>query len=410
MDGRKKLANMTTLASTPRSSDDRMSYRDGLVAKIRELGPVFAERAVRYDREASFPFENFADLRDIGFLGLCVPTEYGGLGATLADYARVSAEIGRYCGATALTFNMHNATMIWAGEVADMLDMTDEARALHNARRAEIFRGVIEDGMIHSQPFSEGVSAGATSGVMTRAEIVDGGYRVSGKKIFASLSGAADRYNITCQVPGEPFIRLLSVDSKAHGVEIVGDWDPLGMRGTVSRTLIFTDAFVPADQEVLPPGAYDEAAQRFPFVFMSLAPSYLGVTQGVLDFVRGYLRGDIAGAPSGPPRRDLPQKQHGWAQLQISYEQSRALLYDVLDNTRIDPDEELLVRAWAAVFTTMETANEVAALGVRVCGGQSMLKHLPLERLYRDSRLGALMLPWSGEVCLERLGTAKLYD
>jgi alkylation response protein AidB-like acyl-CoA dehydrogenase len=86
------------------------------------------------------------------------------------------------------------------------------------------------------------------------------------------------------------------------------------------------------------------------------------------------------------------------------------LLYDVLDNTRIDPDEELLVRAWAAVFTTMETANEVAALGVRVCGGQSMLKHLPLERLYRDSRLGALMLPWSGEVCLERLGTAKLYD
>ena len=108
-----KLANMTTLA--PHELSDRLAYRDALVAKIRELGPVFAERAVRYDREASFPFENFADLREIGFLGLCVPTEYGGLGASLADYARVSAEIGRYCGATALTFNMHNATMIWAG-------------------------------------------------------------------------------------------------------------------------------------------------------------------------------------------------------------------------------------------------------------------------------------------------------
>jgi len=384
--------------------------RDALVAKIRELGPAFTERAVRYDLEASFPHENFADLKEIGFLALCVPKKYGGLGARFADYARVSAEIGRYCGATALTFNMHNATMLWAGEVSDLLDFTDEERATHERRRAEMFRGVVEDGTIHSQPFSEGISAGATSGVATKAELVEGGFRVNGRKIFASLSGAADRYNITCQVPGEPFIRLISVPTDAEGVEIVGDWDPLGMRGTVSRTLLFHDVFVPAENEVMPPRAYDQAAQRFPFLFMSLAPSYLGLTQGVLDFVKGYLRGDIAGSPSGPPRRDLPQKQVGWAQLQIAYERSRSLLYDVLDHTTIDPDEELLARAWAAVFTTMETANEVAALAVRVCGGQSMLKHLPLERMYRDSRLGSTMLPWSAEVCLDRLGAAKLYD
>lgn len=384
--------------------------RDALVAKIRELGPVFAERAVRYDREASFPFENFADLREIGFLALCVPQRYGGLGASFADYARVSAEIGRYCGSTALTFNMHNATMLWAGEVADLLDLDDEARATHERRRAEIFRGVVEDGTIHSQPFSEGVSAGALSGVTTQAVPVEGGFRVTGRKIFASLSGAAHRYNITCQAPGEAFIRLLSVPTDAEGVEIVGDWDPLGMRGTVSRTLLFKDVFVPAENEVMPPGAYDQAAQRYPFLFMSLAPSYLGLTNGVLDFVRGYLRGEVAGGPSGPPRRDLPQKQAGWAQLQIAYERSRALLYDVLDHMVIDPDAETLARAWAAVFTTMETANEVASLAVRVCGGQSMLKHLPLERMYRDSRLGSTMLPWSAEVCLERLGTARLYD
>jgi alkylation response protein AidB-like acyl-CoA dehydrogenase len=397
---------MTLASSAPAPAVDR----DALVGKIRALGPVFAERAVKYDLEASFPFENFADLREIGFLALCVPQQYGGLGASFADYARVSAEIGRYCGATALTFNMHNATMLWAGEVADLLDLDADARATHERRRAELFRGVVEDGTIHSQPFSEGVSAGALSGVTTKAEPVEGGFRVTGRKIFASLSGAADRYNITCQVPGEPFIRLLSVPTDAEGVEIVGPWDPLGMRGTVSKTLLFTDVFVPADHEVMPPGAYDQAAQRYPFLFMSLAPSYLGLTQGVLDFVRGYLRGDIAGSPSGPPRRDLPQKQAGWAQLQIAYERSRALLYDVLDHMVIDPDADLLARAWAAVFTTMETANEVAALAVRVCGGQSMLKHLPLERMYRDSRLGSTMLPWSAEVCLDRLGTAKLYD
>jgi alkylation response protein AidB-like acyl-CoA dehydrogenase len=167
---------------------------------------------------------------------------------------------------------------------------------------------------------------------------------------------------------------------------------------------------VPADNEVLPPRGYDQAAQRFPFLFMSLAPSYLGLTQGILDFTRAYLRGETPGQPPGSARRDLVQKQVGWAQMQIDYETSRAVLYDVLDHTEIDPDEELLARAWVAVYTVMENANKVASLAIRVCGGQSMLKHLPLERMYRDSRLGITMLPWSGEVCLDRLGKARLYD
>ncbi len=398
-----------TLMSLQTTASPSVS-RDEMVDRVRRLGPAFAERAVRYDRDASFPWENFADLREAGLLALCVPAEHGGLGASFADYARVSAEIGRYCGATALTFNMHNATMLWAGEVADLLDFPAEDRALHNSRRAAMFRGVVEDGTIHSQPFSEGISAGATSGVHTKAEPVDGGFRVTGRKIFASLSGAADRYNVTCQVPGEPFIRLLSIPADGDGIEIVGDWDPLGMRGTVSRTLLFTDTFVPADHEVLPPRGYDQAAQRFPFLFMSLAPSYLGLTRGIVDFTRSYLRGEAPGQRPGSARRDLPQKQAGWAQMQIDYTLSRAALYDVLDNMRIDPDEELLARAWAAVFTVMENANKVAALAIRVCGGQSMLKDLPLERMYRDSRLGITMLPWSGEVCLDRLGTAMLYD
>jgi len=384
--------------------------REEMVQRVRTLGPAFAERAVRYDRDATFPFENFADLKEAGLLALCVPTSAGGLGASFADYARVSAEVGRYCGATALTFNMHNATMLWAGEVSDMLDFTAEERALHHARRAELFRGVVEDGTIHSQPFSEGISAGATSGVHTKAEPVEGGFRVTGRKIFASLSGAAHRYNVTCQVPGEPFIRLLSIPAEAEGIEIVGDWDPLGMRGTVSRTLLFNDVFVPEDNEVLPPRGYDQAAQRFPFLFMSLAPSYLGLTQGILDFTRTYLRGEGPGQNPGSARRDLTQKQAGWAQMQIDYELGRALLYDVLDHMVIDPDEDLLVRAWAAVYTVMENANRVASRAIRVCGGQSMLKSMPLERMYRDSRLGITMLPWSGEVCLDRLGKAKLYD
>ncbi|MFM8351832.1 MAG: acyl-CoA dehydrogenase family protein, partial [Actinomycetales bacterium] len=210
-------------------------------------------------------------------------------------------------------------------------------------------------------------------------------------------------------VPGEDFLRLLSVRADGPGAEIVDDWDPLGMRGTVSRTLLLKEAFVPFDDEIMPGGMYDQAANRYPYLFMSLAPSYLGLTRGILDFTQAYLRGDLSGAAKGTARRDNPIKQYGWAEMQIKYEQSRAMLYSAVDHAELDPTEDQMVTAWAAVYTVMENANEVARTAVRVCGGQSMLKHLPLERMYRDSRLGALMLPWSAEVALERIGKARLY-
>ena len=68
------------------------------------------------------------------------------------------------------------------------------------------------------------------------------------------------------------------------------------------------------------------------------------------------------------------------------------------------------MRAWAAQNTVMETANALAALAIRTCGGQSMLRSLPLERLYRDSRCGSLMLPWTAELCMDMLGKAALYE
>ena len=383
--------------------------RSELVHWVRALGPVIAERAVRYDREASFPFENFADFRRVGLLALCVPAQHGGLGASYADYVRVSEEIGRYCGATALTFNMHNATMLWCGEVADSLTMSDAERARHEQIRTAMFRGVVDHGHIHSQPFSEGLAPGATAGVATRARAVDGGWRVTGRKIFASLAGAANFYNVICQVAGDDTIRFLGVPAGADGVSIVDDWDPLGMRGTVSRTLLMADVFVPETNEWLPAGIYNQAAERYPWLFLSLCPSYLGLTGGVLDATRSYLRGELPGQAAGA-RRDHPMKQVGWAQMQLRHQQSRALLYRAVDEATLDPDQDALVLGWSAAYTVMENAAEVASTAIRVCGGQAMLKHLPLERMYRDARLGSLMLPWSAEVCLERLATARLYD
>ena len=78
------------------------STPDELVALAKRLGKeLFADRAAEYDRKAEFPTENYKDLHGVGLLALTIPAEYGGVGASYETYCRVSAELGRWCGATA---------------------------------------------------------------------------------------------------------------------------------------------------------------------------------------------------------------------------------------------------------------------------------------------------------------------
>jgi alkylation response protein AidB-like acyl-CoA dehydrogenase len=382
--------------------------RERALTLVRELGPGFAARAAGYDRETAFPFENYAELREAGMLGLCIPERYGGMGASFQDYMHVSAELARYCPMTALTYNMHSQTTLWTGVLADDLEMPPAVRERHERIRSDLYRWILEDGAIMSQPLSEGIARGATAGVATTATPVPGGFQVSGRKVFASLAGAAQAYNFTCRVPGEEGLRFLSVRSDNPGVRIVGDWDPLGMRGTDSRTLVFEDAFVEADDELLPTGGFDQLAQRWPHVYLTLTPTYIGLTRAVVDFVQGYL--GSTPPPGIPARRDVPAKQWAWAEIQIAYERSRSLWECAVAEAGLDPTPEQLRRAWAASYTAMETAPEVAALAIRACGGGSLMRNLPLEQHYRDARCGSVMLPWSAEVCLELLGRFGLYE
>jgi alkylation response protein AidB-like acyl-CoA dehydrogenase len=389
-----------------------------LIGLAERLGRRFAERAERYDREAGFPFENFDDMREAGMLALCVPREHGGLGADLFTYALVSATLGRFCGATALTFNMHACSALWPGPLADALDMTAEQRAEHERHRALHFRRMVEDGAVYAQPFSEPSAAAAGHAPYgTTATKVDGGWVVNGRKIFASLSGAADYYGVLCTEvrPGSeaPSLRdtlYLAVPKDAPGFSIVGDWDPLGMRGTVSRTLLLNDVYLPDSAQMMPRGVYYQAANRWPHMFATLSPTYMGIAMAAYEFTVRYLRGEVEGMEPPMRRRMHHSKQMTTAQMHILLEQTRALFLRTFAEARVDPPRDIRLRAYAAQYTVMENANEIARLAIRACGGQSMLKGLPLERLYRDSRCGSLMLPWTAELCLERIGREALYE
>ncbi len=364
------------------------------------------DRAERYDREASFPTENFADLRDAGFLALCIPASHGGLGADFATYALVAEELGRHCGSTALAFNMHTATTLLTGQISDELGLADEDRRLLGERRERLYADIVENDTVHAQPFSEGLDPRATKGFATVAEPVDGGYHISGRKIFASLSTSADVHNVACMVDGDPRIRLIGVPAGAAGLTVTGEWDPLGMRGTVSKTLVMDKVFVPAENEWLPPGVFNQMATRWPHFYMTLSFAYVGVMGAVIDFTGRYLSGQI----DGTSRVGNPQKEYVWADIQVRYEQARSLAHQAAGEAGVDPSAAALRRAWASVVATMEGAPAIASAAVQACGGRSLLRPLPLERLYRDARCGATMLPWSAEICRERLGSLKSVD
>src|SRR5262249_55464518 len=154
----------------------------------------FAPRAEKYDREASFPHDDFNDLREAGLLTLCVPARYGGLGAGFETYCLVAEQIARGNASTALMYNMHCTTLRRLGDTADQMALPAEVRAQHERRRAGSFREVVERGVVYGQPHSEPVELGQADQLKvggrrfgTRAERVEGGYRVSGRKFFVSL-------------------------------------------------------------------------------------------------------------------------------------------------------------------------------------------------------------------------------
>jgi alkylation response protein AidB-like acyl-CoA dehydrogenase len=385
-----------------------------LVGLVAELGRSrFAGRAATHDREASFPVDNFEDLRQAGLLGLCVPKAAGGLGADFATYALVIAELGRHCAATALSFNMHASACFGVGVIADLLDMSAAQRADHERHREEHFARVVHGGKVYAQPFSEGGAAAAGKAAWaTLARKVDGGYCINGRKIFASLAGAADFYGVLCTLdkPGATLrdALYLAVPADATGLSVCGDWDPLGMRATVSRNLLLQDVFVPDSARLLPEGLYHQATLRYPHMFSTLSPTYMGLAQAAYDFSVQYLRAELPGM-SPVKRRMYPTKQAAVAEMRIKLEQTRALFLQSVREARIDPDDDTRQRLYASHFTVMENAHALCALALRTCGGQAMLKSLPLERMYRDSRCGSLMLPWTAELCLDRLGRECLY-
>jgi alkylation response protein AidB-like acyl-CoA dehydrogenase len=228
---------------------------------------------------------------------------------------------------------------------------------------------------------------------------------VNGRKFFVSLAGCAPYFATPAiRLGDEPWIErtlYLQVPKDAPGVSFPGDWDPMGMRGTVSRDMLLQDVFVPDDGEVLPPGLFGALYNAFPHLSpLTFCATFLGLMQAAYDGALAYLTGQMPGSPG--LHTEAAVKGHAVAEMLFTLEAARALYYRAISEARVDAPPDAVQRARAAHVTVQRSAVTVTQEAIRVCGGRGLLKRYPLERYARDARAGALMRPWTQEIATQQ--------
>jgi len=364
-----------------------------LVRLATELADEFRERAAGYDLAGEFPHTNYDRMRDTGYLAALVPVELGGLGVGLREMMRGQEALARGCASTALAVNMHHFQV---GAMADGWRS--------GAPTGPLLERIVQEGLVLGSTAAEAVVAGEWT-TPTEAVPVDGGYRVTGRKYFASQAPRMDiaRVNVRHAETGE--ILVVAVPMSAEGVSVDETWDTMGMRATGSHDMVMDDVFVsdaavgitlPSDSPTRAPGFAGVATW-----FLTLMSS---VCQGIAVEARELALSVAAGtSPSNFRNQALTDVLLG--ELEVSVETGRSTLEAIggeLDANRTDPQRAL---TRALVLKEIVVPSAVASVGkaVQVSGGRSFFRKSPLEWLARDVQAG-LFHPPSAPVSFQMLG------
>ncbi|MGW0036357.1 acyl-CoA dehydrogenase family protein [Gordonia sp. NPDC003376] len=351
----------------------------------------FRERAVTHDRENTFFADDLDDLRELGYLRAAIPREHGGLGLTLHQINAEQRRLAGFAPATALGVNMH---LYWTGPLGDALRAGDTT--LQWLTRDVVDGKVIAAG--HGEPGNDLAIDDSTT-IATR---VDGGYRLSGHKIFTSLSPAWEWLGVHARDntdPENPTIVHGFISRDQDGVSTVETWDTLGVRATASHDTVLDNAFLPHDRVVevvdlgQPPTGY--IAGIFPWVLPALGNIYLGVARRALDVAIATARSRTALSLAGEPVAHKPFTQYHVAEAELALEgvtgQLDALTAALTAGT--DLGDRALLRLFAAKENGTRVARTVTDLSLDIAGAGSLHRRGELERLYRDVRAGTFHPP-----------------
>lgn len=355
------------------------------VARARELAARFAERAAAHDREGSFPFENFAELREAGFYGLTVPRKFGGAEASLATYLGVLEALARGDGSTALAFMMHLKTFGQEREAPS-----------YPARWFERFcRGAVERGeLVNTVATEEGLGSPSGGGLPdTTARREGDGWVLEGRKTFTTLAPVLHHFIVLARIEedggGPPRVGNFLVMRGEPGLRVVETWDALGMRATGSHDVVLERVRLPADRllNAREAGSPDpRAGAGMAWFGLGVCAVTIGVATAARDYAVAFARERTPN--SQRPIREMPGVRMRVARMDLLLQRSRALMWDAARAWTEQPVEGMpaIDRVAAAKVETLNACIEAAELAMRVVGGVSLQRARPLERYFRDVR------------------------
>jgi alkylation response protein AidB-like acyl-CoA dehydrogenase len=336
------------------------------VAEIAaRLAPGFAANAAKADEGDRFVADNYDALKAVGLVEAAVPVELGGRGAEIAELCDMIRIIAGSCGSTGLAFSMHTHQVAipawrWRHQKATAVEPL-------------LKRIAAEKIVLLSSGGSDWIGGSG------KAEKVDGGYRITARKVFTSGAEAGDLLMTGAILDGDPAKVLhFGVPMKAPEVSIVDTWHTLGMRGTGSNDVVVEGLFIPEANIALARNAGEWhplfqviSTIAFPLIYAA----YLGVAESARDIAVELARKKPANphtvSLAGRMDTSLRAAQLAHGHMIATAEQNAPSAASV--------NETMIGRALVA-----KHAIEAVELALELAGGAGFYRATGLERRFRD--------------------------
>lgn len=335
-----------------------------------------AQHAAAIDSEARYPQHMFDALKDLGLFALPFPDSYGGSGSMLSACVAVE-ELGRVCYNTAylLVVQWVPFGAILAGGDA--------------AQRARWLPGLASGETRAALSVTEPGVGSDVAGLSTRAKRVDGGYRLTGTKIYCTNAAVSDFIVVAAKTDSAQRhggISVFIVERDTPGFEVARNESKLGARGVPSSELRFEDAFVPESNRLGPEGeGFKLVMEAFNQSRPIIGARGVGLAQGATDLAARFVRDRDA---FGQPISDFQGVRWMLADMDMQTEAARNLVYKAAATVDAGITGKALapVVAMAKCFAT-DVAMRVATDALQLWGSSGISTDNPIERYFRDAKV-----------------------
>lgn len=334
-----------------------------------------APKAIEVDEEHKFPEENVKKMQELGFFGIPFDEEYGGIGLDTLTYILAVEELSKACGTTGVILSAHTSLC------ADCINKfgTDEQKEKYLTPLAS---GESIGAFALTEP-----DAGTDAAGQKTVAVLDGDhYVLNGSKIFITNAGYADTYVVfamTDKSQGTRGISAFIVEKDFEGFKTGTIEDKMGIKGSSTRELIFTDCKVPKENLLLEEGkGFKIAMQTLDGGRIGIAAQALGIAEGALAKATKYVK---EREQFGRPLAKFQNTQFKLAEMAIDIESARHLVYKAA--TLKDEGESYTVAAATAKLKAARVAIDVTTKAVQILGGYGYIKEYEVERMMRDAKI-----------------------